>query len=188
MKAHLLTRLPGGNDFFDHAPSPADLHSVRLWNDELYIHKVMRVNYDTYDMRREQDTINPDSHADVMMLASDDSEHPFLYARVIGIYHLYASRRDRASEPKLLHVLWVRWFDLDTSAPGGFERRRLHRLHWTPLEEGAFGFVSPDEVLRACHLIPGFNLGKSNDALPGSSIARRPEDKDEDWDTHYVGM
>ena len=29
----------------------------------------MRINYTTYDGRRDQDSINPDNHADVMMLA-----------------------------------------------------------------------------------------------------------------------
>ena len=52
----------------------------------------MRVNYTTYDMRRDQDTINPRTHADVMVLnpgdeESEDERHPYWYARVCGIFH-----------------------------------------------------------------------------------------------------
>lgn len=180
LKAHLLTRLPGGDYFVDHKPSVADIRSVRIWNDEIYVHKVMRVNYDTYDMRREQDSVNPDSHPDVMMLAPDEDEHPYLYARVLGIFHVNACRitpestaRGAAPAFQTFHLLWVRWFDYDATAPGGFTTRRLHRLRWTSLDNDAFGFISPDVVLRGCHLIPGFHHGKSDCGLPGASIARR---------------
>ena len=139
----------------------------------------MRVNYDTYDMRREQDSVNPDSHPDVMMLAPDEDEHPYLYARVLGIFHVNACRitpdsTARGAVPRFqtYHVLWVRWFDYDVTAPGGFTSRRLHRLRWTPLDNEAFGFISPDVVLRGCHLIPAFHHGQSDCGLPDASIAR----------------
>ena len=156
----------------------------------------MRVNYTTYDMRRDQDSINPRTHPDIMMLAptGTDSGHPYLYARVLGIFHVHAYRAahglngDNDTPSRLLQVLWVRWFDLDTSAPGGFRRRRLHRLKWVDVGDGAFGFVSPDQVLRAVHLIPAFAHGKSDDALPGYSLARLDFDGDEDWNFHYIGM
>lgn len=154
----------------------------------------MRVNYTTYDMRRDQDSINPRTHPDIMMLAPTDSEHPYLYARVLGIFHVHAYRAahgldgDNDTPSQLLQVLWVRWFDLDTSAPGGFRRQRLHRLKWADVGDDAFGFVSPDQVLRAVHLIPAFAHGKSNDTLPGYSLARLDSEDDEDWNFHYVGM
>ena len=31
---------------------------LQFYNNKIYFHQVMRVNYTTYDMRREQDTIN----------------------------------------------------------------------------------------------------------------------------------
>ena len=48
----------------------------------------------TYDMRQDQDSINPCTHPDIMMLSSEDeglpdgtAPHPYLYVWVIGIYH-----------------------------------------------------------------------------------------------------
>ena len=56
----------------------------------MYLHQVMRVNYTSYDMRREQDTINPRNHADVLLLSPSHESHPYLYARVIHIFHVNA--------------------------------------------------------------------------------------------------
>lgn len=153
----------------------------------------MRINYTAYDGRREQDSINPDNHADIMMIAPDDDDHPFLYARVMGIFHLkaYLVTPDTIDiSPTTFHVVWVRWFDLVDS--GGFVKARLPRLQWAHVDDGAFDFVSPEDVLRACHLMPRTPRGggRSDDALPGPSSVRRERDggEDDDWDEHYVGM
>ena len=197
LKVHLLRRLSQDDAFVDgHEPTPAELTSIRVYEDKLYIHKTMRINYTTYDGRRDQDSINPDNHADIMMLAPEGSEHPFLYARVVGIYHLKAYLMDAngaQARPQLLHVVWVRWFDLDTSVRSGFQARRLPRLKWANVDDGAFGFVSPDDVLRGCYIIPRFRLageGRSDTALPGHSAIRRERDGgfEDDWDHHYVNM
>ena len=162
----------------------------------MYQHKVLRVNYTWYDMRRDQDSINPRTHPDIMMLAPDDAAHLYLYACILGIFHVVAylagDDLDGAddTEPETIHVLWVRWFDLDARAPGGFKARRLPRLKWVALGDEAFGFIAPDQVLRATHLMPAFAYGQSDAALPGYSIAR-PDDsgeEDTDWRYHYVGM
>ena len=145
-------------------------------------------------MRRDQDSVNPRTHPDVMMLAPDGAAHPYLYARVIGIFHVMAFRAgddlegNDDTEPELIHVLWVRWFDLDTRAPGGLKARRLPRLKWAALDDDAFGFVAPGQVLRAAHLIPAFAHGQSDAALPGYSVARHEDEDDTDWKYHYVGM
>ena len=156
----------------------------------------MRINYTTYDGRRDQDSINPDNHADVMMLAPEGSEHPYLYARVVSIYHVKAYLIDGNStqtRPQVLHVVWVHWYDLDTSARSGFQVRRLPRLKWASVDDGAFGFVSPDHILRGCYIVPRFRRtgeGRSDTALPGRSAIRRERDGGlaDDWDHHYVDM
>ena len=59
----------------------------------------MRLNYTTYDVRRAQDIINPStSNCNIMILAdqiSSDlapvSPHPYLYAQVLGIFHINAT-------------------------------------------------------------------------------------------------
>ncbi|KAM5537746.1 hypothetical protein V8D89_008514, partial [Ganoderma adspersum] len=195
LKAHLLRRLPGGHVLPpDYVPTNDELFTVRIVADRMYQHKVLRVNYTRYDMRRDQDSVNPRTHPDIMMLVPDDATHPYLYARVIGMFHVMAYRTgddlegNDDTEPELIHVLWVRWFDLDPRAPGGFKARRLPRLRWASLDDDAFGFLSPAQVLRAVHLMPAFAHGQSDRALPGFSVARRDDEDDTDWDYHYVGI
>ena len=160
----------------------------------MYQHKVLRINYTRYDMRRDQDSINLRTHPDIMTIAPDDATHPYLYVRVIGIFHVMAYRAGDDlegkgdTEPELTHVLWVRWFDLDLRASGGFKARRLPRLKWAVLDDGAFGFIAPDQVLRAAHLMPAFAYGQSDAVLPGYTVARREDEEDTDWKYHYVGM
>ena len=160
----------------------------------MYQHKVLRINYTRYDMRRDQDSINPRTHPNIMMLAPGDAKHPYLYARVIGIFHVQSYRAGNDlegkddTEPEPVHVLWVRWFDIDPLAPGGFRACRLPRLKWASLDDEAFGFISPAQVLRAAHLMPAFAHGQSDRALPGYSVACRENEDDIDWNYHYVGM
>ncbi len=177
---------------YENLPEPplADVATVHFRGDRVYMHKVMRINWTSYDMRRSQDSINPRTHPDIVMLAPKGSDHPFLYARVLGVFHVHACRAGPGVSPtdsEPMHILWVRWFDLDRTAPGGFRSRRLHRLKWAR-DDDMFGFISPDCVLRATHLIPAFAHGKSDDALPGYSIARQEDEEDEDWNYHYVSM
>ena len=178
----------------EYVPTDSDLFRVRIEGDHLYQHKVLRINYTWYDMRCDQDSVNPHTHPDIMMLAPDGAPHPYLYARVLGIFHIVAylagDDLDGADDTELetIHILWVRWFDLDPCAPGGFKARRLPRLKWATLDDDAFGFVSPDQVLRAVHLMPAFAYGQSDAALPSFSVARREDEEDTDWRYHYVGM
>jgi len=86
LKDHILGRLLG----IGHSQSFSDDERDRLLinKNQLYQHGTLRVNYTTYDMRRDQDSINPKTHPDILMLASDSQSHPYIYARVIGIYHV----------------------------------------------------------------------------------------------------
>ena len=76
--------------------------SLKLINDRIYRHKVLRVNYTTYNVRREQDSLNPRTHGDIMVLSVDDT-HPYWYARIIGIFHamvLQIGPKSKSQEPK----------------------------------------------------------------------------------------
>ncbi|RDX45947.1 hypothetical protein OH76DRAFT_1532159 [Lentinus brumalis] len=73
-----------GTPAFSHAQH----NGLRILDCKLYTHNIMRRNYTTYDIRRDQDSINPRTHPDVVL--SDDSDsaaHPFAYARIIKIFH-----------------------------------------------------------------------------------------------------
>lgn len=135
-----------GNEF-----TPEERAKLLIVNNRLYLHKVLQVNYTSYDVRRGQDSMNPRTHADVMTLGpEDDSSHPFAYARIIGIFHVDVIHNvpGATSTPTSLEVLWVRRFQRDTSYRAGFTRKRLHRLQFFPERDPiAFGFLNPDEVI-----------------------------------------
>ena len=149
-------------------------------------------------MRREQDSLNPRTHADIMVLSQEPEtredgtpEHPYLYARIVGIFHaqvLHTGPNSCTSEPQCMEFLWVRWFGLDQEQPSGWRAKRLHRVGFVDGEnEAAFGFVDPEQVIRAVHLMPAFHHGRGTSNLE-PSIARPLTEKDEDWVFYYIGM
>ncbi|EKM75171.1 hypothetical protein AGABI1DRAFT_15475, partial [Agaricus bisporus var. burnettii JB137-S8] len=111
--------------------------------------------------------------------------HPYLYARVFGIFHTVA----KLTGQRFQHVefLWIRWLQVDENKQGGFAAKRMYQVRYLDGEH-AFGFISPDDVLRACHLIPSFSAGFTEGILDGSSIARRVDENNQDYDAYYVNM
>ena len=166
--------------------------SLKLVNDRLYRHKVLRVNYTTYNVRRDQDSLNPRTHGDIMLLSGDhdDSDtHPYWYARIIGIFHamvLQTGSKSKSREPTKMEFLFVRWFGLDNDKKGGWKNKKLHQIGFVKGDEG-FGFVDPADVIRGVHLIPWFSQGCTKDLL-GPSFVRSALDNDEDWVRYYVNM
>jgi hypothetical protein len=166
--------------------------SLKLVNDRIYRHKVLRINYTTYNVRRSQDSLNPRTHGDIMVLSQDDSDsHPYWYARIVGIFHAMVVKtgpKSKSREPKKMEFLFVRWFGLDDEEIGGWKAKNLHQIGFVKDDsDAAFGFVDPADVVRAVHLIPRFAQGRTKDML-GPSIARSLLDKDEDWVRYYVNM
>lgn len=161
-------------------------------HDKLYKHRIFRINYTTYDIRRAQDIINPNtSHADVMVLNGSSCDEPaaydepqrFLYARVLGIYHVNVVFTGPGSidhQPRRMEFLWVRWFQ--PSPHIGWDSRRMDCIKFYPVQhEYAFGFLDPADIIRACHLLPRQALGKSM----GVGTSKLAKDK-EDWEYYYV--
>jgi hypothetical protein len=144
-------------------------------------------------MRRAQDSMNPRTHADVMVLSHEDEEnekkrHPYWYARIIGIFHAnvrHVGPMSKCSDPRKREFLWVRWFGRDMKYRAGWKARRLHRIGFADYD--SFGFLNPKEVIRGVHLLPAFAHGRTS-AYLGPSIARQPSEKHEDWMYYYVGM
>lgn len=195
LKDHLLGRLLGhsfdGDETFF---SDDDRNTVHFVNNRFYKHKVIRINYTSYDMRRCQDSVNPRTHADIMVLSHEDQDeqdpHPYWYARVIGIFHAYVRHVGLASkseEPQKMEFLWVRWFGRDMQHRGGWKSQRLHRVGFVDSDNPeAFGFLDPNEVIRGVHMIPAFAHGHTSDLL-APSIARQAVENDEDWRFYYIG-
>jgi hypothetical protein len=112
-------------------------------------------------------------------------DHPFLYARVLGIFHanvIYRGGRVSDYTARRVEFLWVRWFVYDENRSVRWDECRLDSVHLPPMAtEGAFGFVDPHDVLRSCHIIPAFAGGRvHSDGVGLSRIARDAED----W-SHY---
>jgi hypothetical protein len=68
-----------------------DRRKVLLHKNCIYCHKTLRINFTTYNCHQDEDTINPRTHSDVMVLANEDKDaeniHSYWYARIIGIFH-----------------------------------------------------------------------------------------------------
>lgn len=151
-------------------PVLASLDGLFFKHNRMYTHNILRVNYTTYDVRRAQDTINPKTtHCNAIFLAEDDGDdpnamdsHPFLYGRILGIYHVnvvYSGPGMLDYKPRRVEFLWVRWYEhLEDS--GSWAACTLDRLCFPPIsKDGAFGFVDPADVVRGCHVIPRFATG-----------------------------
>lgn len=173
LKKHLLSRLLHPNECIeDEDFSREEWNEVQILGDRLYVHKTLRVNYTTYDVHGAQDSINSRTHPDVMTLKQQDhAQHPFDYARVIGIFHVRVQHEALSPDMQELDVLWVRNFCVDTTYRSGLKQKRLTRLAFVPGTE-AFGFLSPDEVIRGSHVIPAFAYGPTKDLL-GPTVARQ---------------
>jgi hypothetical protein len=176
-------------------PASADLEenddwrAVLLEHDRIYKHNIMRVNFTTYDVRRADDMIHPTtSHCNIMVLnpMSSSSEHPFWYARVLGIFHtnvIYTGTEMMDYCPRRLEFLWVRWYKKDNT-PAGWDARRLDCVYFPPMSsEHAFGFIDPTDVLRSCHIIPAHARGKLR---PDSVCISHCAQDGKDWHAYYI--
>ncbi|KAF8214953.1 hypothetical protein K438DRAFT_2008466 [Mycena galopus ATCC 62051] len=196
LQEHLLSRLGhpewsgDGNEF-----TPAQRYQLQLKNSCMYVHKLLRLNYTTYDVQLRQDCLNPRTHSDVMCLSpEDDDTHPFSYAQIIGIFHADVVNTAPGSDPspKSMEFLWVRRYKLDTTWRAGFKCKCLHRVAFLPASDPqAFGFLNPDEIIRGSHLVPAFAHGRTEELLAHDSIGRLPRDgltKLQDWQYYYVNF
>lgn len=147
-------------------------------------------------MRRDQDSINPRTHPDIMVLAQDSAAHPYWYARVIGVFHadiVYKDPRTGKSEHHRMEFLWVRWFGREFSPNSTFSNQRPPMLSFVKpgsSEKEAFGFIDPADIIRAVHIIPAYAYGTTTEYLGHSSIRQclNDEGEDKDYKHYYVNM
>jgi hypothetical protein len=192
LKDHLLLRLLGRPYQGDEVTfSDMERQTVTFVNNQLYRHKAIRINYTTYDVRRSQDSLNPRTHADIMVLSHEDEEdpHPYWYGRILGAFHAlvrHVGPDSVSTDVRRMDFLWIRWFGRDLGHRAGWAAKRLHRLGFMDSEDpGAFGFLDPKEVIRGVHLMPAFAFGRTSELL-APSIARQPREKDKDWRFYYI--
>lgn len=189
LKDHLLRHISGtpSEDFSNH-----DRRQLVIHKNQVFRHKTLQINFTTYDCRRDQDTINIGTHSDIMVLANPDEDpensHPYWYARVIGIFHATVQQVGSSTSYENMDFLWVRWYGFDVQARSGFKACRLHQVGFLDSNDpGAFGFLDPHDLLRAVHLVPAFEFGKSSRLL-SQSIARHKNEGHEDYQRYYINM
>ncbi|CAE6445387.1 unnamed protein product [Rhizoctonia solani] len=163
LKRHLLTRILGAQNRpnFD----DSELINLRFYQEQMWRHKTLGINYTSYDILRQQDPLNPSTSNRFIVLASsptnnsESPNHPFIYAKILGIYHakvIYKGQRPERMD--FVHVRWL-YYDYD----------------------------HPDDIVRACHLIPDFNRGTVADLLSGNRSLAHDDPDFGDWSRYYVG-
>ena len=200
LKAHILPRIIAIHDevnpheILDHTVldfsdiPPSRLNHVVFKGNKIYRHRLLRINYTTYDLQREFDSINPHTdHRDIMLLSNLDGDHPFCYARVLGIFHaniIYTGPGSKDFKSRRIEFLWVRWFEVIQDCFSLWEQLALDTVWFLPMDnKDAFDFVDPTNVLRGCHIIPSFADGQLH--ADGVAMSRWANDSD-DWKRYYI--
>ncbi|KAJ3504726.1 hypothetical protein NMY22_g17828 [Coprinellus aureogranulatus] len=197
LKRHLLPRILARigcpPDALD---GPDEWMHVAIRGNTIYSHKILHINFTTYDVRRDQDIIHINTPQCNVMLLNDKYDqqshhvaHPYLYGRALGVFHANVSFAGRLPpgtkkpDPFRLDFVWIHWYDfLEACNPFSLDRVSLAPLD---LDEGghdALGFVDPALILRAVHLIPHFSLGEADGVHPQSKLV--PEQVP--WKAYYI--
>lgn len=155
-------------------------------NDTLYEHPILNIKYTSYEVLQEKDIVHVGyGRTGVMVYAPGQNENePWSYANILAVYHIIV-RTASNPKPQTLTVLWVRWMERSTTCLAGMNSKNYARVSyvpWSGTRGDAFDFVNPSHIVRACHLVPAFNLGRTH-ALLDPSIARDPEG---DWCAFYA--
>ena len=188
LKDHLLARIL--NKQYDLEPpafTTKDRNELYIAEDRLEQRYSMNIYYTTYDLRRGKDRVNMKNRSHIITL-SHDGTHPYAYARVLGIFRLDVLHGPTMPDEVRMDVLWVRWFEIDKTHRAGWKAKRLYRIKYIPaLEDNAFGFLDPNDIVRGSHLIGGFNLGHRS-CSPGNPASAWDPEEDSDWKTYYVNQ
>jgi hypothetical protein len=144
------------------------------------------------------DIVNPGTSRQNVMLLADDAEgsdsvnssnpHHFLYARVLGIYHvnaIYTGPGMHDFEARRFDFLWVQWFEVVNPGSSGWRTSKLDSVRFPPMNKNySFGFVDPKDVLHGCHILPAFAKGKRQKDGIGISCCAKDGN---DYNRYFVG-
>jgi len=176
--AHLRERLFHDQD---------STEQVFIENNTLYEHPILNIKYTSYEVQQERDSIHIGYGRTGVMVHTptlrEDENEPWSYANVLAVYHVTVCTASRP-EPQTLTVLWVRWMQRSATGLAGPNSRNYTRasfVPWSGTLGTAFDFVDPSHIIRACHLIPAFNLGRTHDLLDPSLV----RDQKGDWCAYY---
>jgi hypothetical protein len=132
----------------------------------------LKVNYTSYDVQCDSDTINPKTHPFVMVRSpeKDANSHPYWYAEVLADFHATVTHTGLQSwDPFTWHYmefLWVRWLGIEPGLRSGRQYGCLPKVGFVPdTDPFAFGFLDPSFIIHGSHLIPSFADGGTTDLL-----------------------
>lgn len=199
LQDHLLRRLRQGSGRIDDDFTYSDEERANIYikANKIYEYKTIAINFKTYDIRRDHDTITS-LHPDIMLLSNEDVSdnpsapiHPYWYARVLKIFHVWVQDLASPSKPpERLDVLWVRWFavasDPEAEAEDTALKRQLIRVGYVPVAVDRFGFVDPHEVIQSCYLLPVREYMQTHDLLNSPSRLASDDPTEGDYPFYYV--
>lgn len=157
------TTFPDGNITCYDDYTDEDRGHIGIVRNMIYRHKKLNIKYNTYDMQEGEDVIYPKGNPGIMVLSSG-GDHPYLYGRVLDLFHIEAINYRKGSifgmEPCRLEMVWVQWYELDQKHEhSGFNSLQYPSLSlYEDVDGDAYGLVHPDEIIRRVHLIPNFNV------------------------------
>lgn len=159
---------------------------IFIQNNTLYNHPILSISFTSYDLHREQDIIHLGYGREGIMVHTPTlgGNEPWSFTNILAIYHIIV-RTASDPEPKRLTVLWVRWMEHSPSCLGGQNSRNYTRVSfvpWSGVTGATFDFVDPSHIIRGCHLLPVFALGRTHNLLD-PSVAR---DLEGDWCAYYA--
>ncbi|KAJ3539624.1 hypothetical protein NMY22_g4649 [Coprinellus aureogranulatus] len=185
--------------------SDVDTNGIYFHSDRIYRHKVLQIDFTTYDGRRDCDILNASTdRRDFMCLRGTESGAPglsgvggvsledsYVYGRLLGVFHaniVYGGRGSIDLRRRRFDFLWVRWFTpTERSYIQPWTARRFDRLSLAPLHHPeACDFLDPADVLRAAHLIPRFASGQSYDQRDNRRLFSKFARERGDWNQYYV--
>ncbi|KAJ2929664.1 hypothetical protein H1R20_g7412, partial [Candolleomyces eurysporus] len=184
LRDHLLPRMASnlraryqGQETHGTIPSLDPLY-LAFKDHRIFSHKIMRLKYTTYDVRRDEDVIHVNSDVCNIMIPNPQygkdalAHHPYLYARVLGIYHAHvyyvgeAVSGVRDYTPIRMEFLRVRWYSSSTNPTNHLDSTsaslpELDTVVFPSITSpDAISFIDPNVVLRASHIIPRFCKGR----------------------------
>ncbi|CAE6402750.1 unnamed protein product [Rhizoctonia solani] len=173
LKRFFLARFLGNRN--DPKFNEEEILGIRFHQDRMYRHKTLRINYTSYDVLRQQDLLNPSTSNRFILLPAQSEDgstppHPFIYAKVLGIYHAKVSYGNVVPRREdFVHVRWL-YYNTDEARQGGWDECRLDHIGYEQCYTDqdlldSFDFVHPSDIIRAVHLIPDFQSGSSGTLL-----------------------
>lgn len=177
--AHLQDRL---------FPNEDNHERIFIENDMLCEHPILNIKYTSYGVQQERDIIHIGYGRTGAMVYTpilrEGEDEPWSYASVLKAFHV-VTRTASNPDPKTLTVLWVRWMERRPDGLTGLNSQKYTRVSfvpWSGTPGSTFDFVDPSHIIRSCHLIPAFNLGRTYDLLDPSIV----RDSKGDWCAYYA--